>query len=112
MASAIHQFRDTVIEKLDKATGQVVEELNKSKPTPKEGDSFDTKEHRYPAKQISRAANDTKNLPAAVVNFPDTRGYKSVVNNLSLRVEGLTILIFILAVLYRMIAVRLKKKST
>ncbi len=95
-----------------KATGQVVEEFNKRKLSPKEGDSFNITEYRDTAEQVSQAANDIKDLLAAVDNFHETGGYKSIVNHLTLRAAGLTILIFVLAVFYRMIAVRLKNKST
>lgn len=67
-------------------------------------------EYRETAEQISQAANDNRNLLAAV-NFPDTRGYKSVINNLFLRAVGIVVLIFVLAVFYRMIGVRFKNKS-
>ena len=94
-------------EKAAKATGQVVEEYNKSRQSPKETTSFNIKEYRDAAEQTSRAANDIKDLLAAIDDVPSSRGYSSIVNHLSLRAAGLALLIFILAVLYRIIAVRL-----
>ena len=95
-----------------RATGHVVEEFNKSKESPKEEASFNIKEYRDAAEQTSQAANDIKNLLAAAESFPGSPGYKSIVNQLSLRGAGLVLLIFVLAVLYRMITVRLMKLNS
>ena len=92
-----------------KATGQIVEEYNKSKQLSKEkeGESFDISEYRATAEQISQAANDIQKLLAAIDDFPNSRGTNSLVNRLFLRAAGLVLFIFVLAILYRIIIVHL-----
>jgi len=90
-----------------RATGDVVEEFNKSKQSP--SSSLNIKEYRDAAEQTSQAANDIKDLLVVLDDFSRTRNYISIVNHLSFRVAGLAILIFVLAVLYRIIAVRLRR---
>jgi Rad3-related DNA helicase len=90
------------------ATGQVVQEFNKIRPSPqKEESSFDIKDYRDTAEQTSRAANDIKALLAEIEDLLESRRYDSVLNGLLLRAAGLVVLIFVLAVLYRIISVRL-----
>jgi hypothetical protein len=91
-----------------KATGQVVQEFNKIKPSPQEEkSSFDIKDYRDTAEQTSQAANDIKSLLAEIENLLESRRYGSMLNGLLLRAAGLVVLIFVLAVLYRIISVRL-----
>jgi len=91
-----------------KATGRVVEEFKKLKPPPEaEKSSFDIKDYRDTAEQTSKAANDIKALLAEIEDLLESRRYSSVLNDLLLRAAGLVVLIFVLAVLYRIIAVRL-----
>jgi methyl-accepting chemotaxis protein len=91
-----------------KATGEVVEEFNKIRPSPqKKQSSFDIKDYRDTAEQTSQAANDIKALLAEIEDLLESRRYSSVLNDLLLRVAGLAVLIFVLAVLYRIISVRL-----
>ena len=91
-----------------KATGQVVEEFNKIRPSPQEEkSSFDIKDYRDTAEQTSRAANDIQALLAEIEDLLESRRYSSVLNDLLLRAAGLVALIFVLAVLYRIISVRL-----
>jgi methyl-accepting chemotaxis protein len=91
-----------------KATGEIVQEFNKIKPSPQEEkSSFDIKDYRDTAEQTSRAANDIKALLAEIEDLLESRRYDSVLNGLLLRVAGLVVLIFVLAVLYRIISIRL-----
>jgi hypothetical protein len=91
-----------------KATGQVVEGFNKLKPPPQtEESTFDIKDYRDTAEQTSQAANDIKALLADIEDLLESRRYSSVLNDLLLRAAGLVVLIFALAVLYRIISVRL-----
>jgi methyl-accepting chemotaxis protein len=91
-----------------KATGQVVQEINKIKPSPqKEESSFDIKDYRDTAERTSRAANDIKALLAEVEDLLESRRYSSMLDQLLLRAAGLVVLIFVLAVFYRIISVRL-----
>jgi hypothetical protein len=91
-----------------KATSSVVEGFGKVKPPPqKEGSSFDIKDYRDTAEQTSRAANDVKALLAETEDLLESGRYSSILNGLFLRAAGLAVLIFALAVLYRIISVRL-----
>ena len=91
-----------------KATGQVVQEFDKIKPSPqKEESSFDIKDYRDTAEQTSQAANDIKALLVKVEDLLESHRYDSMLNGLLIRVAGLVVLIFVLAVLYRIISVRL-----
>jgi len=91
-----------------KATGTVVEGLGKVKPSPqKEGSSFDIKDYRDTAEQTSQAANDIKALLAETEDLLESGRYSSMLNGFFLRAAGLVVLIFVLAVLYRIISVRL-----
>lgn len=91
-----------------KATGEVVREINKLQPSPQEEESsFDIKDYRDTAEQTSQAANDIKALLADIEDLLESRRYGSVLNGLLLRAAGLVVLIFVLAVLYRIISVRL-----
>jgi myosin heavy subunit len=91
-----------------KATGAVVEGLGKVKPSPQqEGSSFDIKDYRDTAEQTSRAANDIKALLAETEDLLESGRYSSILNGLFLRAAVLVVLIFVLAVAYRIISVRL-----
>jgi uncharacterized membrane protein len=91
-----------------KTTGEVVQEFNKARPEPKkEESSFDIKDYRDTAEQTSRAANDIKALLAEIDQLLESRRYSSMLDQLLLRAAGLVVLIFVLAVLYRIISVRL-----
>jgi methyl-accepting chemotaxis protein len=91
-----------------KATDEVVEEFSKIRPSsPKEKSSFDIKDYRDTAEQTSQAANDIKALLAEVEDLLESGRYNSVMNGLLIRAAGLVLLIFVLAVLYRIISVRL-----
>jgi hypothetical protein len=90
-----------------KTTGQVVQELNKNKPSQKEASSFNIRDYRDTAEQTSQAANDVKALLADIDDLLESRRYDSMLNGLLLRAAGLVVLIFVLAVLYRIISVRL-----
>ena len=91
-----------------KATGSAVEGFGKVQPAPqKEGSSFDIRDYRDTAEQASRAANDVKALLAETEGLLESGRYSSILNGLFLRAAGLVVLIFALAVLYRIISVRL-----
>ncbi|MBN2592968.1 MAG: hypothetical protein JXA81_05620 [Sedimentisphaerales bacterium] len=91
-----------------KATGEVVDEFSKIRPSPpKEKSSFDIKDYRDTAEQTSQAASDIKSLLAEVEDLLESGRYNSVMNGLLIRAAGLVLLIFVLAVLYRIISVRL-----
>jgi len=90
------------------STGEVVQELNKIKPSPqKEATPFKITDYRDTAQQTSQAANDIKALLAEVDNLMESRRYSSMMNDLLFRAAGLVVLIFVLAVLYRIISARL-----
>jgi methyl-accepting chemotaxis protein len=91
-----------------KATGEVVEGFGKLRPSSqKKESSFDIKDYRDTAEQTSKAANDIKALLAEIEDLLESRRYSSVLNDLLLRAAGLAVLIFVLAVLYRIISARL-----
>ncbi|MBL7146752.1 MAG: hypothetical protein ISS76_21105 [Phycisphaerae bacterium] len=90
-----------------KATGEVVQEFNKNRPSQKEASSFNIRDYHDTAEQTSQAANDVKALLAEIEDLMETRRYISLLNHLLLRAGGLIVLIFVLAVLYRLISVRL-----
>jgi methyl-accepting chemotaxis protein len=91
-----------------KATGEVVQEFNKVKPSPqKEESSFNIRDYRDTAEHTSQAANDIKALLADIENLLESRRCSSMLNGLLLRATGLVVLIFVLAVLYRIISIRL-----
>jgi hypothetical protein len=90
-----------------KATGEVVREFNKNKPSQKEASSFNITDYRDTAEQTSQAAKNIKALLAEVEDLMESHRYSSMLNQLLLRASGLVVLIFVLAVLYRIISVRL-----
>ena len=91
-----------------KATGEVVQEFNKMKPPPqKEASPFKITDYRDTAEQTSQAANNIKALLAEIDKLLESRRYDYMMNGLLLRAGGLLVLIFILAVLYRIISARL-----
>jgi len=90
-----------------KATDEVVQEFNKNKPSQNEISSFNITDYRDTAEQTSQAANDIKALLAEIDNLLESRRYSSMMSDLLLRAAGLVVLIFVLAVLYRIISVRL-----
>jgi hypothetical protein len=92
-----------------KATGEAAREFKKDKPSPKGTPSFNITEYRQAAEQTSQAANDIKVLLASIEDFSMSGHYGSIVNHLALRVAGLIVLIFVLVVLYRIIATRLTR---
>jgi len=91
-----------------KTTGEVVQEFNKNKPSQKEASSFNITDYRDTAQQTSQAANNIKALLAEIDKLLESRRYSSMLNHLLLRAAGLVVLIFVLAVLYRIISVRLR----
>ena len=92
-----------------KTTGEVVQEFNKIKPSPqKEAPPFQITDYRDTAQQTSQAANDIKALLAEIDDLLESRRYDSMLNGLLLRAGGLVVLIFVLAVLYRIISARLR----
>ena len=91
-----------------KTTGEIVQEFNKIKSSPqKEAPPFKITDYRDTAQQTSQAANDIKALLAEVDDLMESRRYSSMLNGLLLRAAGLVVLIFVLAVLYRIISARL-----
>jgi len=91
-----------------KATGEVVQEFNKMKPSPqKEATPFKITDYRDTAQQTSRAANDIKALLTEIDKLLESPRYDYMMNGLLLRAAGLLVLIFFLAVLYRIISIRL-----
>jgi hypothetical protein len=91
-----------------KATDEVVEEFGKLRPSPQRKESsFNIKDYRDTAEQTSQAANDIKALLAEIENLLESRRYDFMLNGILIRAAGLVILIFVLAVLYRILSVRL-----
>ncbi|MFC1635640.1 hypothetical protein ACFL5Z_12435 [Planctomycetota bacterium] len=91
-----------------KATGQVVQEFKKAKPSTQKESSFNIMDYRNTAEQTSQAANDIKALLAEVEDLLESRRYSSMLDQLLLRVAGLVVLVFVLAVIYRIISVKTK----
>lgn len=90
-----------------KTTGDVIQNFDKLKGPAEKKQSFDINEYRAAAEQTSRAANDINALLSQVEDLLETRRYGSMVNHLVLCAAGLLMLIFVLAVLYRIISARL-----
>jgi len=90
-----------------KATGEVVLEFNKNRSSQKEASSFNIRDYHDTAEQTSQAANNVKALLTEIEDLMATRRYTSILNDLLLRAAGLVVLIFVLAVLYRLISFRL-----
>lgn len=91
-----------------KATGEVVQEFNKNRSSQKEPSSFNIRDYHDTAVQTSQAANDIKALLAELETFMENRHYSSILNGLLWRTIGLFVLIFVLAVLYRIITFRFR----
>lgn len=89
-----------------KATGEVVQEFNKNKSSQKKASPFNIKDYHDTALQTSQAANDIKVLLAEIEDLMETRRYNPLLNHLFLRAGGLIVLIFVLAILYRIISFR------
>jgi hypothetical protein len=92
-----------------KATGEVVQGLNKSKETGSSKSSFSVKEYRDAAEQTAQAATDIKELLAAIEAFSESRKYGALTNHLTYRIMGLIFFAFVLALAYRIITVRFIK---
>ena len=92
-----------------KATGEVVQGFNKGKAAGNSKSSFSVKEYRDAAEQTSQAATDIKELLAAIEAFSESRKYGSLTNHLTYRIMGLILFVFVLAIAYRIITVRLIK---
>ncbi len=90
-----------------KATGEVVQEFNKNKSSQKKASPFNIKDYHDTAVQTSQAANDIKALLAEIEDLMETRRYNPLLNHLFLRAGGLIVLIFVLAILYRIISFRI-----
>ncbi len=91
-----------------KATGEVIQEIDRLKPPEKKGaSSFKITDYRDTAEQTSQAANDIKALLGEIDKLLESRRYDYMMNGLLLRVGGLLVLIFALAVIYRIISARL-----
>jgi len=89
-------------------TGEIVQEFTKDKPSQqKEVTPFKITDYRDTAEQTSQAANNIKALLVEVDDLLESRRYSSMLNGLLLRAAGLVVLIFVLAVLYRIISVRI-----
>ncbi|MBN2138425.1 MAG: hypothetical protein JW720_11520 [Sedimentisphaerales bacterium] len=94
-----------------KASGEVIREFAKISPEPKGESSFDLKDYRAAAEQTSQAANDIKSLLAALDEFSKSRDYGSLLTRITIHLAGLLVLIFVLAVLYRVLSVKLRKSK-
>jgi hypothetical protein len=89
-----------------KATGEVVQEFNKNRPSQKEASSFNIRDYHDTAVQTSQAANNIKALLAEIEDLMETHRYSSILTPLFLGAGGLIVLIFVLAILYRIISFR------
>jgi len=90
-----------------KATGEVVQEFKTNRSVQKEASSFNISDYHDTALQTSQAANDIKALLAEIEDLIEARRYNSILNDLLIRTVGSIVLIFVLAVLYRIISFRL-----
>jgi methyl-accepting chemotaxis protein len=89
--------------------GEVLKEYNKIGASSTGKASFDIKEYRLAAEQTSQAANDIQGLLSAVDGFSKARYYSGFINAITLRAMGFVVLVFVLAVIYRIISARLMK---
>jgi methyl-accepting chemotaxis protein len=92
-----------------KATGDVVQEFNKKKEPSGKTPPFNINEYQSAAEQTSQAANDIEGLLASIDSFLESRDYSRVINAVTLRAIGFVVLIFVLAVTYRIISARMMK---
>ena len=84
-----------------------MQEFNKNRDPQQDKPSFNIRDYHDTAVQTSQAANDIKALVAEIEDLIDTRRYNFILNHLLVRIGGLIVLIFALAVIYRIISYRM-----
>lgn len=87
-----------------KVIGDVAREYYKKAESQDRAKSFDANEWKTAAEQTSQAANDIKGLLHAIDDFSKARNYSGIINAITLRGMGFLVLIFVLAVIYRIIS--------
>jgi len=90
-----------------KATGEVVQEFNKRQKASEGAQSFNINEYKAAAEQTSQAANDIERLLACADSFAGSRNLTVVINAVTWRAIGFVLFVFVLAVLWRIISIRL-----
>jgi allophanate hydrolase subunit 1 len=91
------------------ATTKTVQEFAKSRESDKPDSSFTLTEYRQAIEQTSQAAADLESLIAHVNHLAESRAFESLIDHLTLRLVELVLLLFALALLYRIILIRMKK---
>ena len=89
------------------ATGDIAQKFNKGKEPSAKTQSFNINEYRTAAEQTSRAANDIEKLLTSIDNFSTSRKYNRIIDAVTLRAIGFVFACFVLAVVYRVISIRL-----
>jgi hypothetical protein len=91
------------------ATTKTVQEFAKSKESDKPNSSFTLTEYRQAIEQTSQAAADLESLITQINHLAESRAAESLIDHLTLRLVELVVLLFALAILYRIILIRMKK---
>ncbi len=91
------------------AIGGVAREYYTKSESGNRGQSLDLKEWTKAATQTSQAAIDIKGLLSAMDDFSKTNSYRGLVNAVTLRAIGFAVLIFVLALVYRVVSVRITR---
>jgi hypothetical protein len=87
--------------------GDVAREHYKRSESSDPNRSFDVKEWTTAAERTSQAAIDVKGLLSAVNDLAKNSNYSNVMNAITVRAVGFVALIFVLAVMYRIVSARL-----
>lgn len=89
------------------ATGDIAQKFNKGKGPSEKKQPFNINDYRAAAEQTSRAANDIEGLLASIDSFLTSRKYNRIIDAITWRAIGFVFAVFILAVAYRVVSVRL-----
>jgi len=87
--------------------GDVARQYYKKSESSDPNRSFDIKEWTNAAEQTSQAAIDVNVLLSAIDDFSKDHSYRGVINAMTVRAIGFVAIIFILAIIHRIISVRL-----
>jgi hypothetical protein len=90
-----------------KATGDIAEKFSKRKDPSARAQPFNINDYKATAEQTSRAANDIEKLLVSIDSFSKSRHHLRVVNAITWRAVGVVLFLFALALLYRVVSIRL-----
>ena len=91
------------------AIGDVAREYYKQSESSDSSQSFDLTEWKTAAERTSQAALDIRGLLSAVDDLSRNKNYSSITNAITVRAVGFVALIFVLAVMYRIVSTRLAR---